>query len=90
MADRIPKAEVLFAAAARYLGSHDTSDPRAIRAWWVIHNAAWRLAARSALEDGDIAEVEREGKRLYQLLSGAAGTEEMIAEERRKMQGGPV
>jgi hypothetical protein len=87
MADRIPKAEVLFQAAAQYLGAHgNEDDPRAIRAWWVIHYAAWRLAARCAVEDGDLAAVEREGERLYQMLAGAAGTEDILAEEQTRQR----
>ena len=85
MADRIPKAETLLPAAAQFMAATGGQPgPAATRAWWVILNASWRLAARCAEEDGDLAEIEAQGERLYRMLAAAGGTEEIIAEERAK------
>jgi hypothetical protein len=85
VSERIPKAETLFPAAAQFMAATGGQPgPAATRAWWVILNASWRLAARCAEEDGDREAIEREGERLYQMLSAAGGTEEVIAEEREK------
>jgi hypothetical protein len=83
--DRIPKAEGLFRAAAQFqAASGEQEGPAATRAWWVILNASSRLALRCAEIDGDREAVEREGERLYRMLSAAGGVEEIAADEATK------
>lgn len=79
MADRIPKAEALLGAGARFMSTiGNLDDPTATRAWWVILNAASRLGLRCAEADGDRATVEAEGERLYRMLSAKVGLEAAI------------
>jgi hypothetical protein len=82
---RIPKAEDLFKMAAAYLGYCQPKGPEPFttHATWVIHVASARLALRCAEEDGEREAVEREAERLYRMLSAAAGTEDIIADERK-------